>query len=319
VVGDFNGDGHLDIAVCNSGFPDYKATVSILLGNGDGTLQPAQTFAAGTGLSALVAADFNGDGKLDLAVANTGIDRDYKGTVSLLLGNGDGTFGPAQSYVISSQSGLMLSLAVGDFNGDGTPDLVAVDAGNYPNYEGTGSVLLGNGDGTFQPALTFSAGSRPLAVAVGDFNGDGNQDLVTAAQLAEREVRVYLGNGDGTFQAGQTFAEDGAPVAVAVGDFNGDGLADLALVDAEFPNFLDRGNTVTVLSGKDDGSFVSPHHFLVDPQHFVVGGNPASLAVGDFNGDGHLDLAVADYVNPGAVTILLNAGPGGGNSSRPPE
>src|SRR5207245_5542094 len=121
----------------------------------------------------LAVADLNRDGILDLAVTNS-----EDGTLTIFLGKGDGTFGPAQNFGIRSQYlRLKLSLAVGDFNGDGIPDLVVVDPQSHPN-EGMVNILLGNGDGTFQPALTFSAGFGPVSVAVGDFNGDGKQDLV---------------------------------------------------------------------------------------------------------------------------------------------
>jgi hypothetical protein len=270
--------------------------------------------------------DFNGDGHLDLAVANSTAGSVSMGTVSIVLGNGDGSFRPGESYAVgiqesdSSAGGQHASLAISDFNGDGRLDIAVANPGAMPHYKGTVSILLGNGDGTFQPPLTFSAGFGPVAVAVGDFNGDGKQDLVTAnlsydigrlnTYIWEDDVRVFLGNGDGTFQPGQAFGEAGNPVAVAFGDFNGDGIPDLALADQLQPQGV--GSTVTILLGKGDGNFVNP-------QHFVVGGHPVSVAVGDFNSDGHLDLALADLVNPGAVTILLNAGAGGGNSSRPPK
>src|SRR5881628_2469498 len=143
-VGDFNGDGRLDLAVTNASSYDVPGTVSVLLGNGDGTFQSALSFAAGSDARSVAVGDFNGDGRPDLAVANAG----YPGTVSVLLGNGDGTFQPAQSFAAGSNA---VSVAVGDVNGDGRPDLVVADLGLNTGYS-TVLVLLGNGDGTFQPA-----------------------------------------------------------------------------------------------------------------------------------------------------------------------
>src|SRR5207248_1325674 len=157
------GDGIPDLAVANKG----SATVSILLGNGDGTFQAAQSYDAGTSPQSLVVGDFNGDGHADLAVANDIIGA---GTVSVLLGNGDGTLQAAQSY----DGGFRpWSVAVGDFNSDGVPDL-AVANNSIP---GTVKILLGNGDGTFRPSQDYTTGPLAQSVAVGDFNGDGNADL----------------------------------------------------------------------------------------------------------------------------------------------
>src|SRR5439155_13909145 len=187
-VGDFNGDGKPDLAVANTG----SSTISVLLGNGDGTFQAAQTFAAGASPWSVTAGDFNDDGKQDLAAANFG-----SADVSVLLGNGDGTFQAAVSY--PSGTGSLShnhpeSVRAGDFNADGKPDLTVA------NNDASVSVLLGNGDGTFQAARTFWAHIHPASVAVGDFNRDGNQDLAVA-NFDSGDVSVLLGNGDGTLQA----------------------------------------------------------------------------------------------------------------------
>jgi len=277
-VGDFNGDGKPDLAVANNS----SNTVSILLGNGDGTFTPAASPATGGKPYSVAVGDFNGDGKPDLAVANYGSN-----TVSILLGNGDGTFTPAASPATGSHPD---SVAVGDFNGDGKLDLAVANL-----FSGTVTILLGNGDGTFTPAASPATGTHPYSVAVGDFNGDGKLDLAVANRVSDN-VTILLGNGDGTFTPAASPATGTDPISVAVGDFNGDGKLDLAVT-------ADISNNVIILLGNGDGTFTATPLFL------GFGSSPGSEAVGDFNGDGKLDLAVADYQN-GYVIILLGDGTG---------
>jgi len=236
-VGDFNGDGKLDLVVSNF----YSDNVTMLLGNGDGTFQPAreiQNFGPGTFPLAVAVADFNGDGRADVAVANIAAN-----TVAVLLGNGDGTFQAPQSYPTWSDPE---SIAVGDFNGDGKLDMAI--AGDTPGSMVT--VLLGNGDGTFQPARFFPvSGDNSESVLTADFNGDGKLDLAVA-NAHSNNISVLLGNGDGTFQAARTFTVGSGPEFVAVGDFNGDGKLDLAAA-----NF--HSNTVSVLPGNGNGTFIA--------------------------------------------------------------
>jgi hypothetical protein len=232
-VGDFNGDGIPDLAVADGAVYGGTPGVDVLLGNGDGTFQPAHTFAAGVFPDSVVVGDFNGDGIPDLAVADGGDQQGNGQGVSLLLDNGDGTFQAPRTF----SAGITPdSLVVGDFNGDGIPDLAVANAGmrEHQNRDGSVSVLLGNGGGTFQPAVTYAAGVAPVALAMADFNGDGIPDLVFANYYGG--ARVLLGNGDGTFQTSPISYVGGSDsVSVAVGDFNGDGRADLALAAAS-PN-----------------------------------------------------------------------------------
>jgi uncharacterized protein (DUF2141 family) len=173
-VGDFNGDGKLDIAVTGGGYGfSIGHVVTILLGNGDGTFRLAQnsTFPTGSNPWAIVAADFNGDGKLDLAVANQD-----DGTLTILLGNGDGTFTPATGSPVAVGSGPY-ALAAADLNSDGKLDLVVANQNDT-----TVTVLLGNGDGTFTPAAgsPIAVGGAPNSVAVGDFNSSGRLGIAVA-------------------------------------------------------------------------------------------------------------------------------------------
>jgi hypothetical protein len=286
-VGDFNGDGILDLAVAN-----YDSnTVTILLGNGDGTFTPVASPATGTHPDSIAVGDFNGDGIPDLAVLNGY----YDDTVTILLGNGDGTFTPTSA---SPESGpIPMSIAVGDFNGDGIPDLAVTNNG----LDGV-TILLGNGDGTFMAAPSPATGAGPNSIAVGDFNGDGKLDLAVLNQVSygthsSKTFTILLGNGDGTFTDSSTtlFATDDAtPVSIATGDFNGDGILDLAVV-IQSPSGVGNSSYVTILLGNGDGTFTAA------PASPARGKWAGFIAVGDFNGDGIPDLAETGLTT---VTIL---------------
>jgi hypothetical protein len=280
-VGDFNGDGIPDLAVANNNGSASPGSVSVLLGNGDGSFKAPVAYAAGSEAMSLAVGDLNGDGILDLVVVNHN-----SGTVSVFLGNGDGTF---QSQVTYTTGSGPMSAAVGDFNGDGIPDLAVTNM-----WDGTVSVLLGNGDGTFRTQVAYATGIYPVSVAVGDFNGDGILDLAVT-NSGSGTISVFLGNGDGSFQSQITYAAGFGGESVAVGDFNGDGILDLAVAN-------DSAGTISVLLGKGDGSFQSQ-------VTYATGVTPMSVAVGDFNGDGIPDLAIS---NEGSSTVSILLGKGDG-------
>ncbi len=373
-IGDFNGDGKPDLAVAfNNG--NTNGGVSIYLGNGDGTFQAAVNFATPAPALAIAVGDFNGDGKADLAVTNSA-SLSTTGAVAVLLGNGNGTFQTAVNYAVS---GIPESVIAGDFNGDGKLDL-AVGCQTTTGGQATPNVaiLAGNGNGTFQTPLTYVTGNYPISIAAGDFNGDGRGDLVSA-NFYDGTVTILLGlapstvtllssgspavysqpitltatvsspgaTGLVTFYEGATILgtstltggqavlttdmlppgtgllravyegnviyavstsaslpqtvtdvpsngliEAGAitgfsmPQAVVAGDFNGDGIVDLAVADY-------AGNSISVLLGIGNGTFQPA-------VTSAAGTNPYALAVGDFNGDGKADL-----VSVGGSTLLL--------------
>jgi hypothetical protein len=226
-LGDFNGDGKLDVAV--AGTIDYSTwIINVLPGGGDGSFQAplAGGLAFALPLVAVVAGDFNGDGALDLAVSATSPSGNTS-TLSILLGNGDGTFQAPVDVPLSTPTTTLLSMTTGDLDGDGRLDLVLLTAdGASANYV---SVLVSNGDGTFRQADSSSTGFGPVNAVVTDLDGDGKADVVVAHCCGDTDATYLLGNGDGTFQPEAHILSGSSPTAIAVGDFDGDGSPDLAI------------------------------------------------------------------------------------------
>ena len=281
-VGDFNGDGNQDVAVINTS----SGSVSIFLGQGDGTLQVATaTLQTGVYASRIVVGDFNGDGKADLAVTNIGSNN-----VSIYLGNGNGTF---RSPTLISVGLAPLGLAVADLNGDGRQDIVVTNASSGATVGQTVSVLLGNGDGTFAPRVTYGTGVDPEAVTIADVNGDGKPDLVVA-NYSDGTISVLLGNGDGTFAPRLTFATGFRPNLVRAVDLNNDGKLDLVVINSF---------GISIMLGRGDGTFATA-------VNLSLGITPNGLAIGDFNGDGLLDIATGNVFSNN-IFVLMGNGAGG--------
>jgi hypothetical protein len=282
-IGDFNHDGNPDLAVVNDQSP---AILDILLGNGDGTFQNPVGYTAGVNSMGVVVGDFNSDGKLDVAVANECADSSCRnGSVSIFLGNGNGTFQQAVNYPLSS---FATSITVGDFNGDGSPDLAVSESNNSRPNLGIVSILLGNGDGTFQPHVDYPTANGAYSVATGDFNKDGKADLAVACRN-NASVSVLLGNGDGTFQPYVSYVVGSEPDSINVADFNGDGNQDLTVA---------VGGAVSVLLGNGNGTFGTASIYPT--------GYTDALGVGDFNGDHLLDIVTIDGQQ--SISVLLNTG-----------
>ncbi|HEX5447113.1 MAG TPA: FG-GAP-like repeat-containing protein [Pirellulales bacterium] len=296
VTADFNDDGQLDLATAIAG----SNSVSVLLGNEDGTFQAALSSTTDATPLSLAVGDFNADGKLDIATANSS-------NVSVLLGNGNGTFqSPTSVGIVGTPS----SVAVGDVNGDGMLDLGVTSNAYYRSYsynyyyygynQGRANVLLGNGDGSFDaPVASLEYGYLGSATLT-DFNADGKLDFAAAIQDLGYVV-VLPGTGTGSFGAA-TYSYSSYIQSMAAGDVNDDGQLDLVTVS----QYSDK---VGVLLGTGTGSFATPQYYNDDSY-------PSSVALGDFNGDGDLDIATANLAN-NDVRILR--GLGDGAFSRPEQ
>ena len=308
VVGDFDDDGHADLAVTS----DNDGTVVVLKGNGKGGFIPfpGSPITVGTFPEALKIGDFTNDGILDLAVANSNDN-----TISILLGVGDGTFTAAPSSPISAGIGnFPFFLAVADFNKDGNADLGVVNGRDY-----TLTLLEGMGDGTFKPfagsPLLLPAGGGASPIVAADFNGDGWVDLAVG-NFDANNVDIFLNNqGAFTTPSAQSPINVGpSPFAMAALDYNGDGITDLVVANYAPTLYNDDpvppppAGTVTLLIGNGDGSFSQP----LAP--ITVGQLPNDVVAADFNRDGKPDLAIPnsydpvpyDPQTPGTTTIVLN-------------
>ncbi len=322
-AGDLNGDGRPDLVVTTNG-----SNVTVFLADGNGGFEPGLQYAAGIQTGNALLADLNADGKLDLVVTDSAA-----GTVNVLFGNGDGTFGKPFTYAAIQNP---VGLSLGNFAGNGKIDLAVASqaglavllndgSGHFPtatsvaissqplslaaadlsgsghddlvlaNQDGTISVLLGDGNGGFQAPTAHSIASGPLtSVVAGDFNGDGKIDIAVS-QANSSTLSVLLSNGDGSFQPGAQYTVGNSPTFVIAADLKGKGIADLITINR-------AANTFSVLLGNGDGTFQSA-------QDFVAGGSPLAAVAGDFNDDGHLDLAI---VNSGDSTISVPLGRGNG-------
>jgi hypothetical protein len=244
--------------------------------------------SGGTRPGSVALADFNGDGKMDIAVSNF-----TSNTISVFLNKGDGTF---QAPIVSPVQIIALGLgpiAVGDFNQDGKPDLVV---GTIAGLQAD-IVLLGNGDGTFHQLAPIPNSFGFFHARVGDLNGDGHLDLVTGDN---GNISVFLGHGDGTFSAGTFLPTASFPssyLGIVVGDFNGDNKLDIVACDT----FSGPFGTLVFYAGKGDGTFQSP---TAVP---LISSFPGSLASGDFNGDSKRDLLIGF---PGEAFVALGNGDG---------
>lgn len=248
-----------------------------------GGFAPGAFFATDSSPREVALGDLDGDGNLDVVVANLG-----PGNVGVLLGNGDGTFAPQVTYMTSL---FPQSVALGDLDGDGHLD-IAVTTG----FNDSVGVLLGNGDGSFGPEMSFNAINAPESMALGDLDGDDDLDIVVP-NSSNDIVSVLVGNGDGTFAAPLTFAVGDAPQSVALDDLDNDGDLDMTVANSQSDN-------VSVLLNNGDGKFAAQ-------TTFATSDGPWSVALGDLDGDGDSDLAVAHLsasLSGSDVCVLLNNG-----------
>ncbi len=304
VIGDLDGDGKPDLAVANQS----SNTVSVFRNTAtsgsinSGSFAAKQDFATGSSPQSLSIGDLDGDGKPDLAVANR-----VSNNVSILRNTamsgsiGSGSFAAKQDFATGSEP---YSVAIGDLDGDGKPDLVVSNLNSqnvsiFRNTSTSGSI----GSGSFAAKQDFATGSEPSTLSIGDLDGDGKPDLVVANQTSDnvsilRNTATSGSINSGSFAAKQDFATGSRPISLSIGDLDGDGKPDLAVANYNSATLSVLRNTA--ISGSiGSGSFAAK-------QDFATGTGPLSVAIGDLDGDGKPDLAVANY-SPYTVSVLRNA------------
>jgi hypothetical protein len=294
VTADVNNDGKADLIVARG---DQTAGYVFLgLGNGHFSAPLVWGGVAGTYTPTVLAvADINGDGKLDIVTGNAPNDGSVFGeraSISVFLGHGDGTFSGSQPFDLGFSVPRPESIAVGDVNGDGRPDVILA-GGASVDVAIQGSSPAFPWSVQSYATVDLGATNGPSRVALGDVNGDAKPDLVVAGGT---DVDVLLNSGTGTFGTAQAYNAAGAVNAVAVGDVNGDDHLDIVTANIDWGSYS-RG--VSVLLGHGDGTFGTP-------QTYALGGSPNSIALGDFNNDGKLDIVTAGA----EMDVLLNNGNG---------
>lgn len=280
-VGDFNGDGFIDVV--SVGNLSGRGVATVELNDGTGHFRASAPSPTGNSPVAVTVGDFDGDGKQDIAT----LASYYTGGLTVLKGNGDGTFQPPQIYTVQTPP---TEFQAEDVNGDGRPDLVA---GNH--YFNTVSVFLNNGTGAFLPKVDYPGGGSPASVGLADFNGDGKADIGAFGPYGKNGLnRVAIGflsgrSGDNAFIGGTGVDFGGVADVIVVGDFNGDGIADIG---AYGPYGTGGANRIAIgyLDGKNGDVSARPRFiggFVTD-----FGGPSDIVSVGDFNGDGKADFGV---------------------------
>ena len=295
-TGDLNGDGHADAVTADFG----GGTVSVLLGDGEGGFAASVAYGVGEGFQspyAVALGDANGDGRLDVATANTNFENEG---ITVLLGDGAGGFGAATTYRAgpvrdNTPQGILMS----DVTGDGHADIVTANIGSSSL-----SLLVGDGSGEFAPAQSLTAGVGPVMVATGDVDGDGRADLVSLDHTGQ-SVSVLTGAGNGQFAAAQTYPicpdrsdllANPWPWGLALADVDGDGSPDIVTANTQ-------NDTVSVLPNDGTGAF--PRYF-----NFGAGARPGAVAVADIDGDGSADLVTANRENRDVSVLFARNGAG---------
>ncbi len=290
-AGDFDADGTLDLAVADELSTVAGGEVNVWLGNGDGTFAFNLSYPAANDPQAMVSADLNGDGDLDLATANGA-----GGGISLLkgvAGVGDGRFMPITGFVVGH---AVQEVAAADLDGDADIDLVVPNG----TPDGTVSVLRNRGDGYFQPAIASFTTGVAFNVESADFNGDGTPDLAVTGGahygVPANQVIVNLVSADGPLGTPVNYTVGNGPGGLVAADFNNDGFPDLATANG-------GANTISVLMNKGDGTFFPA-------KSFAAGQSPASIGSADFTGDGKLDIVVTNHTQSQTLRLLRGTGSG---------